>query len=66
MKRQVTQEDLDLNPDLGKNGIILGDEIEIAYQKVPKKDWVSADSDEIETPGPGPLIPTDPLFPPKP
>lgn len=29
MKKTVTQEDLDLNPDLEEQGVVVGDEIEL-------------------------------------
>lgn len=34
IKRVVTQEDLDLNPELVANGVVVGDEIEFEAQKV--------------------------------
>lgn len=54
MKKTVTQEDLDLNPELEEQGITVGDEIEI-----PEKEEDGKTED-----GPGPGAPPPPPPPP--
>lgn len=54
MKKTVTQEDLDLNPELEEQGITVGDEIDI-----PEKEEDGKTED-----GPGPGAPPPPPPPP--